>query len=316
VKVSNYRVIGKSAQADLHPLTIVVGPNGCGKSTLLDVIRSTLVVANGRAVELPESSEVMIQSLEASGAGAQIRKPSGARHALAEVFDSKNTFAPDLSFSAWPKVTLHLRFEMSKLRMPSHPNVNATTFEPDGSNLTRIIADYRLSNQTALDGIRSQLAKVVPVIRDVKVRLTNVFELLFDTQARTDIEASYMSDGTLFALGLITALHFVEGKRALLLIDDIDQGLHPLAQRELIGMLRLIQNGNPGLQIIATTHSPYLVACVNPDEVLCMHLGEDGFSRMAPLTAHPEFDRWKAEMNPGEFWSLFGDEWVLQAAEA
>ena len=233
------------------------------------------------------------------------------------MFDKhQNSFRPDSDIAAWPQETLHLRFEMPMLKKSTPPNVNATTFEPDGSNLSRVIAEYRLSNQTALDGIRSQLAQVVPVIKDVKVQLTDKFELLFDTQAKTNIEARFMSDGTLFALGLITALHFVEGKRALLLIDDIDQGLHPLAQRELIGMLRGIQSRNPSLQIIATTHSPYLVACVKPEEVLCMHLGEDGHSRMAPLTAHPEFDRWKAEMNPGEFWSLFGDEWVLQAAEA
>ena len=320
-EISNYRVIGKKIQANLCPLTLVVGPNGCGKSTFLSVFKSMFNTETGTLPGLPESTEVKLQGVGARGSTARILKSAGENRALPEVFDKhQNDFRPDVDTSAWPQETLHLRFEMSQLRLSTSPGTSATSFEPDGSNLSRIIAEYRLSNQKVLDGICRQLEQVVPAIQDVKARLdtrnsANRFELLFDTKAKSDIEAKFMSDGTLFALGLITALHFVEGKRALLLIDDIDQGLHPLAQRELIGMLRRIQNGNPGLQIIATTHSPYLVACVKPEEVLCMHLGEDGFSRMAPLTAHPEFDRWKAEMNPGEFWSLFGDEWVLQAAE-
>lgn len=201
--------------------------------------------------------------------------------------------------------------------MSNHSSNNAETLDPDGSNLTRIIAEYRLSNQSNLDKLRQQLSKVVPSIRDVKIRLNNGnFELLMDTIAATDIPTSFISDGTLFTLGLLTALNQVEGSHALLLVDDIDQGLHPLAQKELVGLLQGILENNPDLQIIATTHSPYLLACMQPQEVLCMHLGEDGLSRMAPLTDHPDFERWKDEMNPGEFWSLFGDEWVAKKAQA
>ena len=31
---------------------------------------------------------------------------------------------------------------------------------------------------------------------------------------------------------------------------------------------------------------------------------------VAKLDEHPEFDKWKDEMAPGEMWSMFGESWV------
>ena len=309
-RISNFRVIG-DISANLGRLNLIVGPNGCGKSTFLDFFTKALP-GMGAAFKRPaQMTKFIMEAIDNSGGSC------------VSVVDDRPIIPTPInsminnSLLAWPKIILPLHFEMSKLRMSNHSSNNAETLDPDGSNLTRIIAEYRLSNQSNLDKLRQQLSKVVPSIRDVKIRLNNGnFELLMDTIAATDIPTSFISDGTLFTLGLLTALNQVEGSHALLLVDDIDQGLHPLAQKELVGLLQGILENNPDLQIIATTHSPYLLACMQPQEVLCMHLGEDGLSRMAPLTDHPDFERWKDEMNPGEFWSLFGDEWVAKKAQA
>ncbi len=206
---------------------------------------------------------------------------------------------------------------MAALREKSQGLDSSDGFEPDGKNLSRIIADYKLNDTAKLDVILEHLREVVPSIKEIKIRLEQgYFRLIFDTIATKNIPIEHMSDGTVFALGLLTALSFVGDSSALVLIDDIDQGLHPLAQKELVGIVRRIQASNPQLQIVATTHSPYLLACVQPQEVLCMHIGDDGLSRMAPLTSHPDFDRWKSDMNPGEFWSLFGDKWVAESKTA
>jgi hypothetical protein len=39
-------------------------------------------------------------------------------------------------------------------------------------------------------------------------------------------------------------------------------------------------------------------------------MGDDGGMRIAPLTSHPEYERWKDAMAPGEFWSHVGESWV------
>ncbi len=115
-------------------------------------------------------------------------------------------------------------------------------------------------------------------------------------------------------LGLLKIL--MGGDRPdLILLDDIDRGLHPKAQREVVGLLRLVLEQNPGLQIVATTHSPYLVDNLRPEEVRLTTLGDDGTVSIAGLIDHPDFDRWKDEMAPGEMWSLFGEKWVGELAK-
>jgi len=110
-------------------------------------------------------------------------------------------------------------------------------------------------------------------------------------------------------LGLLTVL-MSQGRPDLILLDDIDRGLHPKAQREVVGLLRTILDQNPELQIVATTHSPYLLDHLRPEEVRLTTLGDDGTVSVAGLTDHPDFDKWKDEMAPGEMWSLFGEKWV------
>lgn len=53
------------------------------------------------------------------------------------------------------------------------------------------------------------------------------------------------------------------------------------------------------------TNNPYLLDHVNADEVLVVHGAN--FKR---LSEHQEYERWKNEMRPGEFWTTFGEAWV------
>ncbi len=120
-----------------------------------------------------------------------------------------------------------------------------------------------------------------------------------------------MSEGTLLVLGLLAALH-ASARPSLVLLDDLDRGLHPKAQKELITLLRGLLKTNADLQIVATTHSPYMLDCMETKEVRMTDLGDDGATVCAPLTSHPKFPKWKDEMTPGEMWSLFGEKWLVK----
>lgn len=85
-----------------------------------------------------------------------------------------------------------------------------------------------------------------------------------------------------------------------LLMDDIDQGLHPLAQRKL-------------LQVLATSHSPYLLDGLRPEQVRCMTTDPEGYTIVNKLGDHPEFAKWQDELAPEEMWSMFGEKWMPAA---
>jgi predicted ATP-dependent endonuclease of OLD family len=138
--------------------------------------------------------------------------------------------------------------------------------------------------------------------------------LLFDLNGAANISSQGASEGTLLVLGLLTVL-FSNPRPKLILLDDLDRGLHPKAQKDLVAQLRKLQEQDPELQIIATSHSPYLVDHLDPKEVRLSTVLPDGGIRFAELTQHPEFERWKEVMRPGEFWSTVGEGWVADVQE-
>jgi predicted ATPase len=110
-------------------------------------------------------------------------------------------------------------------------------------------------------------------------------------------------------LGLLTIL-LGPSRPDLLLLDDIEHGLHPLAQKSLLEFLRKIMERFPNLQVVATAHSPYLLDYLKSEEVRLLTIDPDGYSVCGKLTDHPQFEKWKGEMAPGEMWSLFGEKWL------
>ncbi|WP_295450837.1 AAA family ATPase [uncultured Thiodictyon sp.] len=52
-----------------------------------------------------------------------------------------------------------------------------------------------------------------------------------------------------------------------LLIDDLEKGLHPQAQRELVTALKTLVTTDPKLQIAFSTHSSYVVDELTADQV-------------------------------------------------
>lgn len=91
-----------------------------------------------------------------------------------------------------------------------------------------------------------------------------------------------------------------------MLLDDIDRGLHIEAQSKLVDVLRDLMRADPELQIVCTTHSPYLLDRLDATEVRVLALDASRHTQALPLTAHPEFDKWKFGTQTGELWAALG----------
>jgi predicted ATPase len=187
----------------------------------------------------------------------------------------------------------------------------------DGSGLHSALANMALNEPDSWQELQSDLRQLISTVHRLRHTKTNHNQpaaLLFDTVGGNSLTASQVSEGTLLVLGLLTALHSA-GERTVVLLDDLDRGLHPKAQRELIVYLRKLMEAKPALQLLATTHSPYMLDCMEANEVRMTYLREDGTTVCGALAEHPEFDKWKDEMTPGEMWSLFGEKWIAEATQ-
>jgi predicted ATPase len=185
---------------------------------------------------------------------------------------------------------------------------------PDGAGLHSALASMTLNDPDSWQALQKDLTRIIPNIRRLrhtKAQMHQPTSVLFDTVGADSLPADQVSEGTLLVLGLLAALR-APGRPNLVLLDDLDRGLYPNAQKELITLLRGLLETNPDLQIVATTHSPHMLDCMGVNEVRMTFLSDDGATVCAALTSHPKYPKWKDEMTPGEMWSLFGEKWVAE----
>jgi predicted ATPase len=233
-----------------------------------------------------------------------------------------------------------LRLDATRLARPSYSDHDPPRLEFDGEGLASVLAFMALNAPDAFHELIESMQSLIPQFKRIRFRKARIKRnekeylrvgndsverrtsriylgeaILFDFANADNLSAHTVSEGTLLLLGLLTVL-LGPSRPRVLLMDDIEHGLHPLAQKSLIDVLRQMMRKFPDLQIVATAHSPYLVDHLRPEEVRLMTVGEDGFAVCGRLEDHPQFNKWKGEMAPGELWSLFGEKWLAEVVVA
>ncbi len=345
VWIQNFKSL-RAVSLEMGRLTMFVGPNASGKTSVLQAINQLCTSA---ARHVPQDMGLLKSWLSSGISGTVELAASYKDYAFRCYFPPRplgnsngSPFGPnhgensyrdigsDLHADNWkpwrpdtsnidplPRAVL-LRLEASKL-IPADPNpIDTTVMLPDGTGLHAALENMTLYDPDSWALLQENLCKIIPTmvrLRHTKNPNGTPHALLFDTQGARGLSASQVSEGTLLVLGLLAALYAAD-RPSVILLDDLDRGLHPRAQRDLIELLRGLLVTNPDLQIVATTHSPYLLDCIEPHEVRMTYLRDDGSTACDSLTNHPEFEKWKNEMDSGEMWSLFGEEWVAKAGVA
>ena len=127
-------------------------------------------------------------------------------------------------------------------------------------------------------------------------------------KARQRIQAENLSQGTLYLLGTL-ALAFDPTPPSVICIEEIDRGIHPRLLREIRDALyRLSYPESFGekrvaVQIVATTHSPYLLDLFkdHPEEVVIAQK-EGQAARFERLVDRPDFQELLSEGPLGDIW--------------
>lgn len=344
VQFENFKSL-QSVTLHLGRLTALVGPNGCGKSSVLQGMHRVSQKARDASPALEIFVRLDPRLMYRGGPGEMkisMRSSSGdeLRVEVREDPDKlprEGIVRPHSSSQEFSSVAyLHLDAnEMTRTSLAEDENPRMAA---DGSNLASALAWMKGAAEDDLAQITADLRQVVPGvkrIRTLRERLTHRrmekldidgqpiwrpvdesligdrFEIEFDDGS--EIPADLLSEGTVLALGLLTKLREPERPR-LILVDDIDRGLHLGAQAKLIQTLRELMKIDPELQIVCTTHSPYLLDLFEPAEVRVLALDAERRTHVRPLTEHPDFEKWKFGTQTGELWAALGEAWVINGA--
>jgi predicted ATPase len=279
VDIQNYRSIYK-ASVPLSPFTLLIGANGTGKSNFIQLLRDT------------------------SKTGIIVGQPfPKSKHYAFDSEDQLIVIYNDKGQASYPKEGSCITFraaELEDVRIFSlnpqnagfqEPLITLPTVQEDGSGIVQVLDSLKAGDREDLFNLIEKTFKQhIPEVEKLSfIPLQNAKQLqVRERYLPTPSPMSQLSEGMQLALILITIL-YQERKPSLVCIEDIDRGLHPRLFQSIIQLCFDVSERENGVQIIATTHNPYLVdEFKDREEAVIIVEKEDGQTKFTTLAERME----------------------------
>ena len=293
VKISNFRSL-KKVYVRMRPLTVLVGPNDSGKTSFMEAIHLRLN-HNGfqqsdfwRHSEQPEVETLRDTNNTWEGSAEIFKLPSqGIPMASAGTADQSQKGAPPL--------------------------------DTTGTNLAAFF-DYLLRKERRrFDQVQESLRRLVPGFEEVRISTPSPERraISLSIEGGLEISGESLSTGVRMLLFFVALAHH-PNPPDVALIEEPENGVHPKRLKDIVALLRDLTKsrlGGKAVQVIMTTHSPYLLDHIRPpeDQVIVFAREEDG--RRTATEADPQRLRsFLDEFMLGEVWFNQGEEGLVPTA--
>ena len=175
-----------------------------------------------------------------------------------------------------------------------------------GDNLGNVVQFMEREHPQRFQAILKGIADKIPGIDKIDTERTNDGRLLLrfnDKGFRDPFYAQQMSDGTLKVFAYLLLLEDPTPP-PFLCIEEPENGLYHKLLETLAKEFREHTSGvQGGSQVFVTTHQPYFVDALEPNEVWILEKGAEGFSTIRRASADPIVNNMVAEGLPlGGLW--------------
>ncbi|MFH1139907.1 MAG: AAA family ATPase [Pseudomonadota bacterium] len=176
-----------------------------------------------------------------------------------------------------------------------------------GDNLGNVVQYMERNHPSIFKRILDEISQKIPgigTIEPYRDSVTNNLYLLFqDKGFAKPFTQQQMSDGTLKMFSYLLLLYDPE-PAPFICIEEPENGLYHKLLETLASEFRKHATGKKGApQIFITTHQPYFVDALEPDEVWVLEKGDDGFSNISRASENPMVKNLAAEGLPlGGLW--------------
>ncbi len=286
IRIQNYRSF-VDAEVGLRPFSLVVGANGAGKSNLMrflvTISQTATQMHTGRGNVYAISKGWRKHcNLKEANAGFRIDTPNAHFPTV-----DAGIGVPALDHPiTWQQQHLPL-FNLNPAKIAAAEVVQSEPrVHDDGAGTAQVLDSLKNGDREDLfDRVQEAFVSYVPEVE--KLSLRTVEDGKKQIQVREKglnelLPANELSEGTRIILCLLTILH-QEKPPPIILLEDIDRGLHPRIFEYMVPIMRDIAEKN-GINILATTHNPYLVDCFQDDkEAVIIVEKKDGASTLTTL---------------------------------
>lgn len=174
-----------------------------------------------------------------------------------------------------------------------------------GSNLNNVSQHMYRENPAEFRKILTEIQSKIPDINEIKpVKLPNGQMVLefFQKGFNEPFFSSRMSDGTLKLFAYYLLLH-ERNPRQLVFVEEPENGLyHKYLANLALEMKRNVGSGYTK-QLFVTTHSPFFVNALTPEQVWVLEKDNEGFSQLRKASTYEYVSDLIAEgANMGDLW--------------
>jgi predicted ATPase len=311
VEFKNFKAL-RDTLLTLTPFTLILGPNGSGKSTALQAIQSAAANAN-----LAYASTISVGVLPAPptvtfdvvfnwaeprpGAKTKVSWNPGNTPARQNFDHNGNPLQGDagadlaLALSRFRSYALDWKTIAQPVQL--HPNME---LDAEGRNFAGVLERLRDDAPEQFEAYTAEVGRWLPEYDRVLLNTPSLGQKGFALRTRQGkhaIPAAQLSQGTLLALAMLSLVYLPEPP-VFIGLEEPDHGLHPRLLRALRDALYRLSHPEgfgekrPPVQVVATTHSPYLLDLYreHPEEiVLAQKTGHDvHFERLSEMPNYEE----------------------------
>jgi predicted ATPase len=283
----------RELHVELKPLTVAIGQNNTGKSTFLDA----LALAAQHRGKRPVPREWSFRHL---GEGGLLRASPVKALAREQI--------------------LHFRLPSSGPRMtsPGVPDIiGPPLLEESGQGVPTLIDWMLRRDRRRFHSFVEAVRALVPGVTDVEVSTPTADQrsLQLVIEGGWTHPADGASAGVRLLLSFL-ALAWHPTPPELVLIEEPENGFHPERLEEVMRLIRGLVTGQHApvpVQVVLTTHSPYLLSCIEvpQDQVLVFSRGADGACTAKPIGLE-KIRPFQPGFALGEIWSNLGDAGLVE----
>lgn len=319
VKIENFRCL-RNVEVDLRPLTVLIGPNDSGKTAFLlglqrlfapipPAIEDFWNVNRANRIVISEQSQP--HSLKYAG------NEGTNKYGLSEGPKSellKKRLAGSMFFQL-PSAGVSMK------SVGFADEGKPPQLDPDGGMVPALLDFILRRNRKQFEAFVEEMKKRVAGLRDVQITTPKSQTRRIDLSIEDDliIPADRASVGVRLLLFFV-ALSYHPQPPPVILLEEPETGFHP---RRLARVMQLLRNmtkgahGGPPAQIILTTHSPYLLDCVDldQDQVLVFKRQDDGSRTAEPVDAE-RLKEFLDDFMLGEVWYNEQEDGLVKRKDA
>ena len=336
VHIENFKCF-KEFDIELGPFNVLIGPNDSGKSAFVEAIRVAASVRPGQVSTLRRFPHDLAAVLGPScvwgqetdseiGITVHVSTQDGPIAVFRITSKGGASFASDIAgppdileghaqtpdwkgqmFAKYIGRVGYYRFAPDALRKP-------TTLEESmtwrGEGFPTFLDDILREDRDAFIRLEKQFYERFPHYKKIIIdKQKSSLVLYFRTARGEKLPAESVSDGVMLSLAFLAISNCPNPPR-IILIEEPENGVHHASLKEIVATLRRLCE-KKHVQVVMTTHSPYLLDCMEPEEVRVFAKGKDGAVNAVKLSGYPEVDDLKKHFMTGEIWTELDEAEVV-----